>query len=390
MKKIYYLIAFIAVAAGFTACNPMNETYKQLDASPTASPKTLTYTLLSADYSLGNTGNKTGYFTSATDANTNIPKILNAKFPYGYDNGSNATITYATPPTTVKLADSTFTDVAYTLTTADYKLLPNNTFTDFSATQILSWLPYKYTTPAANQLAVLTYNYYEGGVTSSSGTPTTDSFLYLNGAWTKIYTVSAAQYASVNRGTSNQFTPTDAANIPSYVNTFLKADQTVATVAKPGDVKYVSYKYYATSKLTYQRVQVLTFDGTNWVTSVTATNSLKFVKSNGAWVQDPTIYYTTVAKDYVLIGNTPSTSLAGATTTAISNYAQYGDFNTQSTSTYYWTPAQIDAALIVLLKSNFPTPSVGIPYHLNYLVYSGTTTTTFETFKFDGTNWIKQ
>src|ERR1700744_4433799 len=79
------------------------------------------------------------------------------------------------------------------------------------------------------------------------------SFLYTNGSWRQIYMISNAQYAAVGHGTYNQFAAADDANIPAYINTLLKADLSVAAVAKRGDVKYVSYNYYVSSTKDCQR-----------------------------------------------------------------------------------------------------------------------------------------
>ncbi|MCM1022179.1 MAG: hypothetical protein NC343_07865 [Muribaculum sp.] len=62
--------------------------------------------------------------------------------------------------------------------------------------------------------------------------------------------------------------------------------------AAKGDTKYVVYKYYdATDKKTYnQHCDRLTFDGTAWVMDTQETKMAQFVKSNGKWMFDPTIY----------------------------------------------------------------------------------------------------
>jgi len=376
---------YVAVVIACTSCHPLDKTYKTLDENPVpVAAKSLTYTLVAADYKLlpsTAAANKSGNFTSVADANANIPTILNSKFPFGYGDGSNASITYTSAPITVKPADSLFADVAYTLTHDDYLLLPKNTFTDFSTAQILSWLPYKYPTPVDNQLAVLSYSYFQSGVTPNSGVPRTDSFLYLNGAWIELYTISAAQYASIGHGNFNEIVAADLPTLPATFNTFLKADPTVAATAKAGNVIYVSYNYFA-SKVDYQRVLPLTFDGTNWVSTPVTLNTLTFVKAKGSWAPDPTIFYTTVAADYTLVGNS---TLANAT--ARSNYAQFGDFNIQTGSQYFWSQDDINSALILVLQARFPSPQVNIPYHINYLIYTGTTSSTFAVFIYDGSTW---
>ncbi|WCT10503.1 hypothetical protein [Mucilaginibacter jinjuensis] len=414
MKKGHYLFAIGAVVMALASCKPMNKTYDAIDGlgKPAAG---LTYTIQAADYTNVNiyasttTVYKNKSYANIADANANIPALLNYKF-FDYGDGSNASITFTPGTQNVVQPDSVGAATKYTLVNnADYLLLPGNKFADFSVAQLMSWLPNKYPNPAANEQHLLTWIFYPTIATTApqiypglsiastvSGTATTTlatgSFAYINGAWVQDYYITPAQYAAVGRGQYNQFTSADDANLVSTFNSILKADAGIMATTKPGSVQYVSFNYYSSTKVTSQRLFTMTFDGNNWV-HTSAPVTLTFVKSSGKWIPDPTIFYTTVAADYATIGKTDPSLLAGATTGttgAIGNYAQYGTFTTTTTSSSYWSPAQIDAALIVILKSEFPTPKVGIPYRITYYTYSGPTITTFATFKFDGTNWVKQ
>lgn len=376
MKKIYHLFTLAVIAVAFTACHPLDNTYKKLDENPVpAKPTTINYTLTAVDYKLLPSSvnpNKNGNFASNDEANQYVPTILNLKYPTAAD-GSNANISYtiATPTTQVKVADSLFTDVAYTLVDADY----NNSFHDFSDAQVLAWLPTKYTAPVNNQEALLTFTYYLNGVTSTQ----TFAFLYLNGTWKKAYTITPAQYTALGKGgTFNDFSSSDNANLVSYFNTLLKADLAVAATAKVGDVKYVSFKYFATKN--YQRILTLQYDGTNWTTgNVATTGSATFVKSKGAWAGDPTVYHTLTAADITLIAN--SSIGAAADRTAL---AKYGDF--EST----WSSADLKSAMILVLTTDYPNPTPSINYKVTYLAYSGGDVATTLTFQWDGTKWVAQ
>jgi hypothetical protein len=374
MKKIIYLLALMALV--FSACQ------KQPLITPAAYTKAMTFTLAISDYQLlPNTAYpyKSYNFNSVADANTYIPAILNAKEPQ-LGNGSTAVITYTLSPASVTLADTTNSKTAYTLTNADYLLLPGNKFTDFSNAQMLSWLPYKYPAPANNQLAVLTYTYYESGATPSSGVPATDAFLYSNGAWAKIYRVSSAQYASVGRATNNWFIATDVPNIPSYINTFLKADATVAAGAKTGNVILVNYRYLTT----YQKVLALTFDGNNWVNGSTQSTS-SYLKNAGTWIPDPTVYLTLAKSDYAYIGTTTAGTVA-----ARANVAQYGDFNISApTDATYWSDTDLNNAFIALLQYKYTQPLNGQIFNLTYAVYSfGVISNKTKTFSYNGSAFV--
>jgi len=389
MKKIntllYGMLAFLSIA--FTACDPLHGTKKELELSESTAKKTIDYTLISTDYKLLATTNpaySSLSFANADSARKNIPTILNKKF-FDYGDGSVGNITYTTGAISVKPADSTFANVSYTVTTADYTAsaaVTGTTYKDYTDAQVLLYLTYKYPTSVANQLSLLTYNYYLSGVTPA-GTATTDTFLYLNGVWTKLYTVSAAQYTAVGRGNYGNFTSADAASLPAWFNTLLKADAVVASSAKAGDVKYVSFKYYNNGN--FQRVMALTFDGTNWVTTATTFKTLTFLKKNNTWIEDNTVYYTLVTADYVTISNGTNGSTA-----ARANLNSYKNFNISTTGTTTWTDAEITAALIAFLKTKYTSATEGQVFQLTYYAYSGSYSYPVKTFTYtNGTFVIK-
>jgi hypothetical protein len=387
MKKIYYLLAFIIASAFITACNPLDNTYKQIGDLPTPVP-TFALTLSTSDYGILPKGNfaKTSYYFKATDsAKASIPIILASKYP-GYPEKSAIAVTYSITPTIVKLADSTNANTAFTLNTTptnDY-IFPGNTFSDLSASAVLNWLAYKYPTPAPNELHVLTYLYFESGKTASSGTLTTDAFLYLNGIWTKIYHISNAQYALTNNGLNNWYVAADVPNLPAYFNNYLKADPIVMLTAKVGDIKYVNYRYTTT----YQRVLALTFDGTNWITTPTPV-TLSFVKTNGVWVADNTVNYKLTSLDYSFINTSPTTANINIAT-ARANVASFGDFNitTPLSPTTGWSDTDINSVIVAILVNDFKTPVANQKFVITYVAYNGATINVTKTFVYDGSNFI--
>ena len=186
MKKIYYLLAALTVV--FAGCQ------KQPNLLPSSYTKAMTLTLAQTDYQLLPSTDYPSYtftFDNTKDANTYIPIILNARDPQ-LGNGSTAAVTYTISSPYLKVADTVLKDVAYTLTNADYLLLPGNKYTDFSIAQVESWLTYKYPAAVTDQLSLLTFNYY-----NSTTTVQTFSFLFNGTAWQQIYTISPAQYAAL-------------------------------------------------------------------------------------------------------------------------------------------------------------------------------------------------
>lgn len=377
MKKIYYSLTLLALA--FTAC-------QKQPVIPNAQPvhkASLTQILASADYGKLDTstyGYKNHVFKSDDDGKQSIPAILAAEYPR-VDDGSTASITFNVGTPVVKVADSLYTKVAYTLTNADYLLLPGNKYTDFSAAQILAWLPYGPNTsaPKVNQHAVLTFNYYAGSVSVQ-----TFGYLYLNSAWQQIYLLSPAQYLSIGRSSHNEFLAADKDNINTYINALLKADLPVSATAKVGDILYVSYNYYDGTD--YQKVTAYAFDGNNWVAGATP-RTLSFERVAGKWVASSTVNYTLAAADYVYIG----TQSTAGTQAARDNVAKYPDFNISATTdATYWSPDDLNAAIIAVLTEKFKATALpNQKFVVTYTTYyKGTTSNTSKAFVFDGTNFV--
>src|ERR1700761_7854257 len=288
MKKIYYLLAFALLA--FTACQ------KQPYVTPNPLVKTqtenLAFTLAPADYALLPSGvyaATSNNFNSTTDADNYIPQILAAKEPSYVADKSTAVVTYTLAAPSVSVADSLYSDLTYTVTPADYTATGSK-YGDYTPAEVLGFLAYKYPTPAANQLAIITYVLYTG-----TDNTVTNSFLYINGAWKLIYQVTPAQYTQVGDGKYDEFVAADVPKLAGYFNYFLKNDITIADTAKAGDVEYVSYNYYQSSnKADYQKVLALTYDGSNWGV-ITTQATANFLKTSGAWAAVlplPTITHT--------------------------------------------------------------------------------------------------
>jgi len=402
MKRFIYLSACVLIASAIVSCNKLNDTYKAVDGYTAAggNGKTLTYTLAAADFSSLPTTNyaKTSHnFSTVADANASIPTILNTKF-FDYPNGSTGYVTYGNQPT---LPDSLKVDETYALTitpTNDYLLLPGNKFNDFSVAQMLTWLPYKFgsasvgTPPAANTTYLLSWilftptgnsapTTFPGMTVSTSGSTVTatEAFSYINGNWVADYTISPAQYAAVGRG---YFLSTDGeAGIAGFINGILKTDASIMATAAVGSTQYVSYDYYVTtSKTHYQRVLAVTYNGTNWVPN--APNTLIFVKQNNTWIPDPSIYYTLTKADTQAIAASTIGSASART-----NLGSFGDFSYSATG---WNVADVNAAIIFILQSKFPTPTVNLNYKVTFLKYAGSDTPTTYVFVYDGTKWVPQ
>jgi hypothetical protein len=366
MKRIYYFLALLAVT--FASCDPLSQTYKSLDAKPTLKSLTVATTTP---------------YASIDAANAGIPGFLNSRYS-DYPDSSTAVVTFPLSSGFSYVADNLLAHNAVTLATSDYTF-PGNTNPYLTDAAAIAYLSYKYPSAVNNQMVVLTYMYSLTNVTPATGVLTTDSFIYSQGTWSKIYTVSPAQYTSAGRGANNYFLTTDLTNIPSYLNTFLRNDPAVIATAKTGDVIYVSYKYNTTAQV----VLPLTFDGTNW----NAKLNLNFIKLQGTWVPDPTVYVILpVIKNsevYTWLSNNTTIGSSGAR----SNVASFGDFNTSTAaSSTTWTDSEIEQAMAAILLHKIPAGVIGAPYKITYYVFPGANPVIpqTKTYKFNGTAYVIQ
>lgn len=373
MKKIYYLLAFVAVL--FASCDPLSKTYKHLDALPQGAGALLSVT-------------STTTYRSISDANASIPALLTSKYPTA-TNSTPAAVKFSLSSSysNIQSPDTLTTKVTSTLATSDYSFpastLPGNIPVSGNSTAYLSadaainYLNYKYPSPVLYQMVVLVYTFYD----TSTFPNTTDTFIYFPGGWAKVYTLSNAQYASVNRGATNAFNATDNAALAGYFNAFLKADPLVMGAAKSGTVTYVSYRIG-----TFTKIMILTYDGFSWSQTLT----LPFLRLNGVWVSDPTVYITfPVIKNstYAYLSNYPNIGSADARANVIS----FGDFSISGSSSTVWNDADLTAALAAGLVDKIAKPVTGVPYTVTYYVYvSPSVVPRTKTFIYDGANFIYQ
>jgi hypothetical protein len=377
MKKITYLLAFVTLA--FTACQKEPALHSVM---PTEK-KALTLTLQASDYAelpSSNYAHSALSFKNSADAQSGIATILNNEYG-NLDNGSTATVTYTQSAASFAVADSVIADDSYTLTNSDYTLLPGNKYNDFSVAQLLQWLPYKFPSPANNSLKLITWNIYP----SSTSPVMPYSFLYTDGAWREIYTIQPSQYAAVGLGKYDEFTSSNAATLPQTLGALVNADVSITDTVKKGDIVYVSYNYYESSSADYQRVQPLVYTGSGFAAPTSTSVTINFIKSNGTWsyVQPlPVISHTLTTADIAIITSSTTT---GASSSLLSNLSSYGDFESS------WTPAELDAAFILVLQADYTAPATNTNYEVIFKSYQGgSDVNTTYTFQWSGTAWVPQ
>jgi hypothetical protein len=388
MKKIHYLLAFVTLA--FTACQKEPALHSVMPVPADAMLQTLTLTLQSSDYKelpSSNYASTAFSFKNGTDAQNGITAILTAEYPAAADK-STAAVTYTQSPNSFTVADSVLKDVSYTLTNADYLLLPGNKYTDFSVAQLLQWLPYKFPGVPNGTLKFLTWTIYPAATATSPVMPY--SFLYVNGAWQAIYTLQPAQYTTLGVGKYNEITSTTTANLPQTLGALVNADVTVIDTIKTGDIIYVSYNYYVSATADYQRVQQLEYNGSKFVVPYSYPVTINFIKTNGTWgyVQPlPVVKYTLTSTDMKTIA---ASGIGGpGFASVLTNLGTYGDFESA------WTSAAdiqyLDQAFESILTTQFPTPAINTNYEVVYNAYiGGGDVPTIASFQWSGTAWVAQ
>lgn len=357
MKYIY--ITFV-IFLGITACDPLDETYEELDKiaqDPTAVQEvslTLSedeYELLE-EYQVATFGN----FSSEDEAKTYIPIILDQLYPQ-LGNGSSALVTYDMyNPVSINNA------VEFTLNDTDYEAI-DEPFGSLSNTgDIEKAVSYKYPSPENNDLVTLTYNYYTGSTTE----PRTSKIAYIEGSWYIAYVLTLEDYTFLGQ------------SFPNFESRSLARERIAVLFnelfpfAEEGDLRTSVFTYtYKNDNGTEAEeddfrvfedfLAVFEYDGERWVPQQDVMSySLQFGKEGDDWVPDNTIRYTLSASDHTAIGNAWEN---GAAKTSI---LQYGNFDLS-----LWSTDDIATAIGNQLKNLFPGTKEGQKYLVTYLTYSG-------------------
>lgn len=405
MKKLYNILACLglAVAVAFTSCKPLDKTFDGLGPKTTATPPVVVeptvtiITLADDDYNFLpaiNPAQGTHLFANAGAAIDGIPFILAKKYPEAADK-SQITVNYSLSPNIpayFKPADSTYTHLTYTIQSNEYA--PIDTHGDFSAPEVLTWLTTtKYPAAVDHQVSVLTFTYYDGAAQPN----TTQAFVFGNGAWTKGYWISPAQYASVGRTTNFVTADNSIPLLTSYFNAFLKADPTISIGAKVNDIQYVCYRYNS-----FLRVLPLVFDGANWISVAKTTDPLVFSKANGQWnvIYDNSLSYTLTKADYTTIAGINGIASAGSVSnlTAHGNFAIAAAVNDVNGDGVRWTDVQIANGIAAILKAKYTTvASTNQKFNVTFGVYGGyyavapaTTAYLTDQFIYNGTDFVYQ
>ncbi len=299
MKKIIYLI-FGVLALFFSACNPNEEIYKQLDSMQAPFSKQFSYTLTDDDYNTMKSlalakaenaddsakANELGsnhYFTDSIKPADYVPDFLANKF-LALDSGSaisvgyNFSYKYQIPDNMIFESG----DTADAGNPGDYSALVTDTVQN----------------PQEGMKALVSYT---GQTINGSDTSyETDYALYVydGSAWARPSDAFELTYADYEEmpGSIASYHNFSSSNTPEfYLPIFLKNKYPYAV---KGDAFEIVYKYYLgkASAFYYDYWQ---FDGSDWFNI--EQKSDQFINAGQGWVFDPTVKYEMSNDDYQII-----------------------------------------------------------------------------------------
>ena len=357
MKKLVYILS--ALVLGLGACDPLEDTYNELDKTVVEKGYTLTVSLTPTEYTMlknvpgaGNVA-KNNNFNSLDSVKAFVPVILNKLYPQ-LGKGTTALVTYDiyNPVKINRTAE-------FTLAAEDYTAIGINFPNLSSEAQIFNAVKYKYPNPEEEDVVTLTYAYRSSGVTTTQ----TSKLAYIDGSWYISFVPTADDYKALGQGFTNFDNVTTAkTNFGIYFGKLYPYN-------KAGDIRTAIYTYtYSKNNVrVYEdRLAVLKFDGAKWVALEDVTKqSLQFGKENGVWVPDNTVKYTLTSTDYTEIGKIVTDAAAKESVT------KYGNFDSK-----FFSEADVIKYLGARLKTLFPNAEVGQKYLVSFKTFnpSGTAT----------------
>lgn len=303
------ILGSIAVMIAFTACDPNEELYQQLDELQEPYNKKIEYTITSADYSA--IGGKVATYQAFNDtalAMYYVPSFLTSKFvALNLKSAAMVTYNYLVLDTVRAWEKVVF---GYTLTSADYNAIGGSiaTYEEFwAANPAINHLPnYLLTlfpTATEGQEKTIIYNFY----TQEFGTiPYADIYVFDGTAWNHIETISDMAEADhilteedyLSMGfTSPRFPSVTIAE--RYLPIWLKQ-------MFPYDIegtKYIIQYAYGSTTSTNSTAEY-EYNGQEWIKNIgyeIEQRSEQYVYAATGWIFDPTIRFIMERADYETI-----------------------------------------------------------------------------------------
>lgn len=355
----------------FTACDPMEDIYNEIDAQKEIVSGEVTFELSDEDYdeldlSYGN-------FNSIDDAKAMIPSLLSNKYPVWGD-GSLATVTFKWYN-----RKDTYSKNVYALSDDEHNAITGKTYGNFDRDyHVTNFLEDKYPDAEEGDFHSLKYRYYSGGESTL-----TDGFFFDNGEWNRITGFTPDEYKSMGNGYPNFSGHDEAeAKIPIAL-----VDKYKFAAKKAGDIVSAMYELYKGGGVTKSYTSNFIFDGNAWAKyNNNAKETVKFGHNGSTWVPDNTIKYTFSSDDVAII----SDALIGTYPGPADNVGFFGSFDRRSSSDNYWSDDMLLEAFNALLNNINPSAIEGQKYVLTYIIYNGSTTNETKKVIKTGGVWVYQ
>ncbi|MCD4832579.1 MAG: hypothetical protein K8R31_02200 [Bacteroidales bacterium] len=410
MKKILSLFILSGLIV-FSACDPMEDIYNEIDADREPVNAEVSYTFTADDYAAASeyaikdavtvedTANAEDIedmeaFNMYYTAETYVPYVLTDMYDVLND-GSVATVTYDNYIGGLDYLDNFGSADAYELVTADYDAMGEGEdepgeWDNFSSScspedYLPDWLLTKYPSAVADDMVAITYAYYSGGVVDL-----TDYYSFDGTEWAPVsgvYVLTDDDYDEMGApGAYSNFAYYEGDGPEYYLPAFL---EDTYTYAQAGDIKVIVYNFYEGGGVTSICAKEYHFDGSEWTeydAIIETTN--QFIHNGTGWVFDPTETITMSNSDFQIVvdyvGANISVDYVDSYGTAESYYgagAYYGNFDLRAGKWdaevfNSWEEAIEDALGTALLPILYPSATlqvngVDMYYRVIFATYSG-------------------
>ena len=314
MKRILSYIFGLGLL--FTACNPMNDIYDDLDMISNPFVRSIEIVLADADYeAIGGDPAKYYNFSQYAPVEDYIPDFLAEKYP-ALGQGSVALVTYNYYRGGLSYLDYLTDSKSYELTTDDYDSMGEESgqpgkYNNFDATippdnYLPDFFAAKYPDAESGDIIFVTYKFYSGGVSNLS-----EYYRFDGSVWApfevdlpdgvSVYELSADDYDSMgeNSGQPGKYNDFDSSIPPeNYLDKFLSINFPYAV---EGDKIAVVYNYYSGG--IEKRADEYTLTNGVWQpyeSVVEKTDQFIHTGVDG-WLFDPSVVFKMVSSDYQII-----------------------------------------------------------------------------------------
>lgn len=303
------VVGSLAAMLVFTACDPNEELYEQLDNLQEPYNKKIEYTVTSSDYNA--VGGKVGTYQAFNDtaqAMFYVPSFLASKFvALNLKSAAMVNYNYLVLDTTRAWEKVVF---GYTLTTADYDAIGGSiaVYQEFwssnpAVNHLPGYLPTLFPSATEGQEETIIYNFY----TQAFGrVPYADIYVFDGTVWNLVETITDIAEADhilaeddyISMGFSSPRFP-NVSTAESYLPIWLKQNF-------PYDfegTKYIIQYAYGSATSTNNTIEY-EYDGEEWVKNIgyeIEQRSEQYVYATDGWIFDPTIRFIMERTDYETI-----------------------------------------------------------------------------------------